>query len=69
VKVRSKTDDDWRDAYVLIQRGSNLLLVIPEGMVYPDGTRYTRLSLIAETETGAYHRILDGADFEVKPSP
>jgi hypothetical protein len=46
VKVRSKTADNWRDAYVLIQRGQKLLLVIPEGMIYPDGTRQTRLSLI-----------------------
>jgi hypothetical protein len=50
----------------MIQRGRNLLLVIPEGLIYPDGTRHTRLSLIAE-ETGAYHRSLDGADYEVRP--
>jgi hypothetical protein len=67
VKVRSKTTDNWRDAYVLIQRGRNLLLVIPEGMIYPDGIRRTRLSLIAEEETGAYHRSMDGADYEVRP--
>jgi hypothetical protein len=30
VKVRSKTADNWRHAYVLMQRGHNLLLVIPE---------------------------------------
>jgi hypothetical protein len=69
VKVRSKAADDWRDAYVLIQWGRNLLLVIPEGMAYPDGTHHTRLSLIAEEEPGAYHRSLDGADYEVRPSP
>ena len=68
MKVRSKTADSWRDAYVLIQRGRNLLLVIPEGMIYPDGIRRTRLSLIAEEEAGAYHRSMDGADYEVKPS-
>ena len=69
MKVRSKTAEDWRDAYVMNQRGRNLLLVIPEGMIYPDGTRQTRLSLIAEEEPGAYHRSLDGADYEVRPSP
>ena len=53
VKVRSKTADSWRDAYVVIQRGRNLLLVIPEGMIQPDGTRHTRLSLIAEQEPGS----------------
>ena len=67
VKVRSKTADDWRDAYVLIQRGRNLLLVIPEGMIYADGIRRTRLSLVAEQEPGAYHRSLDGVDYEVRP--
>jgi hypothetical protein len=30
VKVRSTAADTWRNAYVLIQRGHNLLLVIPE---------------------------------------
>ncbi len=69
VKVRPKTADDWRDAYVMIQRGRNLLLVVPEGMIHPDGTRHTRLSLVAEEETGAYHHSLDGADYEVRPSP
>jgi hypothetical protein len=69
VKVRSKTADNWRDAYVVIQRGRNLLLVIPEGVIPPDGTRHTRLSLIAEEEPGAYHRSLDGADYEVRSSP
>ena len=69
VKVRSKTAVGWREAYVLMQRGRNLLLVIPEGMIHPDGTRHTRLSLIAEEEPGAYHRSLDGADYEVRPSP
>ena len=69
VKVRPKAADDWRDAYVLIQRGRNLLLVIPEGMIHPDGTQQTRLSLIAEEERGAYQRSLDGADYEVRPSP
>jgi hypothetical protein len=69
VKVRSKAADDWCDAYVLIQRGRNLLLVIPEGMIDPGGTRQTRLSLIAEGEPGAYHRSVDGADYEVRPSP
>jgi hypothetical protein len=69
VKVRSKTADDWRHAYVLIQRGRNLLLVIPEGMIHPDGSRHTRLSLIAEEEPGAYHRSLYGAHYEVRPSP
>jgi hypothetical protein len=68
VKVRSKTADNWRDAYVLIQRGRNLLLVIPEGVIYPDGIRRTCLSLIAEEEAGAYHRSMDGADYEVRPS-
>jgi hypothetical protein len=68
VKVRSKTAEDWRDAYVLIQRGRNLLLVIPEGMIYSDGAQQTRLSLMAEEEPGAYHRSLDGADYEVRPS-
>jgi hypothetical protein len=68
VKVRSKTAEDWYQAYVLIQRGHNLLLVIPEGMIEFDGTRHTRLSLIAEKEPGAYHRSLDGADYEVRPS-
>jgi hypothetical protein len=60
VKVRSKTAHHWRDAYVLIQRGRNLLLVIPEGMIHSDGIRQTRLSLIAEEQPGAYHRSLDG---------
>jgi hypothetical protein len=69
VKVRSKTADNWRDAYVLIQRGQKLLLVIPEGMIHPDGTWQTRLSLIANGEPGAYHRSHDGADYEVRPSP
>jgi hypothetical protein len=69
VKVRSKTADIWRDAYVLIQRGRNLLLVIPEGMIHPDGTRRTRLSLIAEKEPGAYQCSPDGADYEVRRSP
>ena len=69
VKVRSKTAVGWRDAYVLMQRGRNLLLVIPEGMIHPGGTRHTRLSLIAEEEPGAYQRSLDGADYEVRPSP
>ena len=68
VKVRSKTADHWRDACVLIQRGRDLLLLIPEGMIHPDGTRHTRLSLIAEEEPGAYHRSLDGADYEVRAS-
>ncbi len=68
MKVRSKIADNWRDAYVLIQRGRNLLLVIPEGMIYPDGIRRTRLSLIAEEQAGAYHRSMDGADYEVRPS-
>jgi hypothetical protein len=68
VKVRSKTADNWHHAYVLIQRGHNLLLVIPEGMILPDGTRHTRLSLIAENEPGAYHRSLDGVDYEVRLS-
>lgn len=68
VKVRLKTAENWRDAYVLIQRGRNLLLVIPEGMIYADGIRRTRLSLIAEEEPGAYHRSLDGVDYEVRPS-
>jgi hypothetical protein len=39
VKVHSKTAVDWRDAYVLIQWGRNLLLVIPEGLIHSDGTR------------------------------
>ena len=69
VKVRSKTADNWRDAYVLVQRGQKLLLVIPEGVVHPDGTRQTRLSLIANAEPGAYHHSLDGPDYEVRPSP
>ena len=69
VKVRSETPDDWRDAYVLIQRGRNLLLVIPEGMIHPDGTRHTHLSLIAEEEPGAYRRSLDGVDYEVRAQP
>jgi len=69
VKVRSKTAVGWRDAYVLMQRGRNLLLVIPERMIHPDGTRHRRLSLIAEEKPGAYHRYLDGADYEVRPSP
>jgi hypothetical protein len=69
VKVRSKKVVGWRDAYVLMQRGRNLLLVIPEGMIHPGGTRQTRLSLIAEEVPGAYHRSLDGADYEVRPSP
>jgi hypothetical protein len=69
VKVRSKTADNWRDAYVLIQRGQKLLLVIPEGMIHPDGTRQTRLSLVADAERGDYHRSLDGTDYEVRPSP
>ena len=68
MKVRSKTADNWRDAYVLIQRGRNLLLVIPEGMIYPDGIRRTRLSLVAEEEAGAYHHSMDGADYEVRAS-
>jgi hypothetical protein len=66
VKVRSKAADDWCDAYVLIQRGRNLLLVIPEGMIHPCGTRQTRLSLIAKEEPGAYCRSLDGTDYEVR---
>ena len=53
VKVRSKMADSWRDAYVAVQRGRNLSLVIPEGMIQPDGTRHTRLSLIAEQEPGS----------------
>jgi hypothetical protein len=69
VKVRSKMADSWRDAYVLIQRGQKLLLVIPEGMIHPDGTRQTRLSLVANGEPGAYHRSNDGADYEVRSSP
>jgi hypothetical protein len=74
VNVRSKTFDDRRDAYVMIQRGRNLLLVIPEGMIDPGGTQQTgtqqtRLSLIAEEEPGAYHRSHDGADYEVRSSP
>jgi len=69
VKVRSKAADNWRDAYVLIQRGQKLLLVIPEGMIHPDGARQTRLSLIANGEPGGYHRSHDGADYEVRPSP
>ena len=69
MKVRSRTAVGWRDAYVLMQRGRNLLLVIPEGMIHPGGTRHTRLSLIAEEEPGAYQRSLDGADYEVRPSP
>jgi hypothetical protein len=68
VKVRLKTAENWRDAYVLTQRRRNLLLVIPEGMIYPDGIRRTRLSLVAENEPGAYHRLLDGADYEVMPA-
>ena len=68
VKVRSETADDWRDAYVLIQRGRNLLLVIPEGMIHSDGTRHTRLSLIAEEEPGAYHRSLDGVGLRSQTS-
>jgi hypothetical protein len=68
VKVRLKKTDNWRNAYVVVQRGRNLLLVIPEGMIFPDGTRHTRLSLIAEEEAGAYHHFLDGADYEVKSS-
>ena len=55
MKVRSKTADDWRDAYLLTQQGRNLLLVIPEGMIYPGGTRRSRLSLIVEQEPEAYH--------------
>jgi hypothetical protein len=69
VKVRSKTADNWRDAYVLIQRGQKLLLVIPEGMIHPDGARQTRLSLIANGEPGVYHHSHDGADYEVRPFP
>jgi hypothetical protein len=53
VKVRPKTTDSWRDAYVLIQRGRNLLLVIPQGMTHQRGTRRTRLSLIAGNEAGS----------------
>jgi hypothetical protein len=63
VKVHSKTADDWHDAYVLIQRGRNLLLVIPEGMIHPCETRQTRLSLIAEEESGAYCRSLERTDY------
>ena len=66
VKVRSKTADNWRDAYVLIQRGQKLLPVIPEGMIHPDGTRQTRLSLIGNGEPGVYHRSNDGAVYEVR---
>ena len=69
VRVRSKTADNWRDAYVRIQRGQKLLLVIPEGIMHPDGSRETRLSLIAKTEPGAYHRSFDGADYEVRAPP
>ena len=68
VKVRSKTADSWLNAYVLTQRGQKLLLVIPEGMIHPDGTRQTRLSLIANAEPGAYHHSLDGAEYDVRPS-
>jgi hypothetical protein len=68
VKVRSKTAASWLNAYVLSQRGQKLLLVTPEGMIHPDGTRQTRLSLIANAEPGAYRRSLDGADYEVRPS-
>jgi hypothetical protein len=35
VKLRSRTADAWRDAYVLLQWRLNLLLVIPEGMLRP----------------------------------
>jgi hypothetical protein len=69
VRVRSKTTHIWRDAYVVLQRRRNLLVVLPEVMIQPDGTRHTRLSLIAEQEAGAYHRSFDGADYEVRPSP
>jgi hypothetical protein len=69
VKVRPKTADNWRAAYVLNQRGQKLLLVIPKGIIHPDGSRETRLSLIANADPGAYHRSLDGADYEVRPSP
>ena len=68
MKVPPKTADPWRDACVLIQRGRNLLLVIPQGMTHQRGTRRTRLSLTAEKEPGAYHRSLDGAAYEVRPS-
>jgi len=69
VKVRLKMIDIWRDAFVLIQRRRNLLLVIPEGMIGPDGTRHTRLPLIAEKEPRTYRHSLNGVDDEVKPSP
>jgi hypothetical protein len=69
VKVRSAAADIWRNAYVLIQRGPNLLLVIPEGMTDPDGTRHTRLSLIAENEPSAYRSSLDASAYEVIPTP
>jgi hypothetical protein len=69
VKVRSTAADTWRSAYVMIQRGPNLLLVIPEGMIHPDGTRHTRLSLIAEKKPGVYRGSLDGSAYEVTPTP
>jgi hypothetical protein len=69
VKVRSKTADDRRDAYALIQRGRNLLPVIPEGIMHPVGPQQTRLSLVAEEEPGDYRRSHDGADYEVRSSP
>jgi hypothetical protein len=50
VKVRSKTADNRRDAYMVIERERNLWLVVPEGMIHPDGTRHARSSLIAEEE-------------------
>ncbi len=36
-------------------------------MIYPDGIRRTRLFLIAEEQPGAYHRSLDGVEYEVRP--
>jgi hypothetical protein len=66
VKVRSETADNWRDAHALIQWGQKLLLVVPKGIIHPDGTRQTRSSLKANAEPGADHRSLDGPDYEVR---
>jgi hypothetical protein len=52
VKVRSKTADNWRDGYLVIQRGRNLLLVIPEGMIHPDGIRHSRLPVVPHSRGG-----------------
>jgi hypothetical protein len=63
VKVRSKAADTWRNAYVLVQRGTTCCWSYQRESPVPGGTRNTRLSLIAEKEPGAYRGSLEhGSD-------